>query len=115
MRTKNDKLKIIGTILFVTLIPIAYNLIVDYFNSPKWTNFVSNEGQFKIEFPNKPTEITKLVRTEYGQLPIHIISYDASNDNSPNLSYIVSYVDYPDTVIDSYASDNFSEIFKSHK
>lgn len=98
----NKNLKTVGTIVLVVLIPLFLKSLFAYFSSPKWIEYTSKEGRFKIEFPKSPSEKIDTLKSDYyGPLFIHLAMYDASNANDDNVTYIIGYVDYPDSLIHS--------------
>jgi hypothetical protein len=108
-RKKN--LQVIGTIAFISLIPFFYTLSTRYLNTSHWILFTSNSGRFKIEIPNTPNETIKKVKVSYGELIPHLFIYDASNTHDDNISYSISYVDYPDSLINPTDSEWNSKFY----
>lgn len=58
-------------------------------SKPEKHNYVSKEGGFEIEFPEKPIEITSREETNIGLFEWHTAKVDTENDL--NLSYSISY------------------------
>ena len=96
----NMKLKIAGSIFLICILYFGINFFARYINTSKWVNYENKQGRFRIEFPNKPIEIDKLVNSPNGELLAKIFIYDASKNKDDNLSYNISYVDYPDSLVD---------------
>ena len=63
--------------------------------SPK-PNFRSEEGKFAIWFEEKPEQSTQSVPTEAGEILVTMFMYE----KSPAEVYIVSYNDYPETLLE---------------
>jgi hypothetical protein len=113
MRTPGKKT--IGITIIVAIISVACNSGTGYIETAKWTNFISEDGRFKIEFPQKPNEATKVAKTKLGEIILHYYSYDAStdDDNKDNIFvYYVSYADYPESIVDSNDIEFISHLLR---
>ena len=63
--------------------------------------FTSDEGYFSISFPGEPTESSQEISTELGPITIFFYTYDYRNG-----AYLVSYLDYPDEIIEQSDSND---------
>ncbi|HKC68833.1 MAG TPA: hypothetical protein VKG26_11430 [Bacteroidia bacterium] len=69
--------------------------------SDSWYLVESKPFGFKIEFPVKPAEQTKVINSELGELNMNMFLYDASKAKDDNLVYLASYTEYPKDAVDS--------------
>ena len=64
----------------------------------KWYQFESTQFGFKVEFPAKPIEKTKLTSTLAGDLTLNMFEYIVPKEKEatdPNMVYMASYIEYP--------------------
>ncbi|MCF8231715.1 MAG: hypothetical protein K9J27_05940 [Bacteroidales bacterium] len=105
MKNKTTKL------FFTSLMLLS---IMSFAKPETWFLLEAEQYGFKIEFPKEPTENSQVVNSEIGELETNIFTYDASKDDKDdNLTYSVSYTEYPDSLINSEKTENlsvFSEI-----
>ncbi len=67
-----------------------------------WTVVNSKEGKFKIQFPSKPKESAKLVKSPTGDVTMNVFMLDAgAGSDKENKLYMTIYSDYPNQVINS--------------
>ncbi|MEQ6124506.1 hypothetical protein AAON49_09915 [Pseudotenacibaculum sp. MALMAid0570] len=71
--------------------------------------FKNKEGRFKISFPSQPILSEKSGETEYGKLTN--FSFKSVSKNDDNLSYQLSYLDYPLSFTDTLTVDHIYALF----
>ena len=59
----------------------------------------SPEGRFKVMIPAGYNITNFTVITDFGPVTNRIYTYESKNDSDDNLKYVVSYGDYPDSVV----------------
>ena len=86
-------------------------LVFAFTKSETWYHFESTPFGFKIEFPAKPTEKTKVINSSVGELTINMFEYAGSKENNSelNLLYMASYTEYPHS-IDAGQKDKQKEL-----
>jgi len=81
--------------------------------SDKWYLYESKPFSFKVEFPDKPTEKTKVLNTAEGDLNLNLFEYVAhKTETEPALVYIVSYIEYPIATVNSDDKKKLKELYK---
>ncbi len=76
-----------------------------------WTEFNSVEGRFRILTPGDFTEKTDSVTTPLGKLAHHTFYFQSEDKAAENLFYMVSYCDYPESVVFEDSTDLAAEFF----
>lgn len=71
-----------------------------------WFNYVSKEGNYKIQFPASPKEQTQTVASAVGDLTMYIALVESEDEQAANLLYMSAYCAYPG---DKVNSDNPKE------
>ncbi len=71
--------------------------------------FQDKKGKFKIFFPAKPKITKQSGETEYGKITIY--SFKSEPENDDNLSYEVSYLDYPESFADTLSIKSVYALF----
>ena len=97
------------TILFFSIIAT----LISFKAINEWYQYDSPE--FKVLFPKTPTNTTKKVNTEAGEIQMQVYMYNASKDESDqNLIYSVSSSEYPKEHIQSHIKhDNLNSFFRN--
>jgi hypothetical protein len=68
--------------------------------APKWTLFKDFDGKFQVEIPCSSMEQkTQTMETAIGKLEYHSFYCTPKEDNAENKVFLVSYVDYPATML----------------
>ncbi|MGH2667497.1 hypothetical protein [Flavobacterium sp.] len=91
-------------------------LLLAGFNiNSNWYSFESKSFGFKIEFPQKPTLSSDNAQTELGVLKIKTIVYDAeaSKSQDDNLTYLVNYIEYPASKVNSNNKQQLQSIYEN--
>ena len=82
--------------------------------SQDWQPFLSYEGRFRVMVPGSMVEKVDSIDTDIGTLAYHNFYYQEENDEeSDNLLYMVSFVDYPEGSIHSDSTDLLEEFFEA--
>ena len=97
--------------LTLTLFLILF-LNISFASTKGW--YLLQTDTYSIEFPKKPAKQIDMVTSAYGNLQMKTYTYDASQSNNDNnLSYRISSVAYPDSVINSDKKEKLTIFFKS--
>ncbi|HXU27692.1 MAG TPA: hypothetical protein VN698_10700 [Bacteroidia bacterium] len=79
-----------------------------------WYPFESKAFGFKVEFPAKPIEKVKVIDTEQGELNLNLFEYVSKKTNTePELVYIVSYIEYPTSNINTSDKVQLKQFYKT--
>ena len=97
---KNIKLTlailIVLTILsFKEYKPIKINNTLNYNLNLSKKYFSSEDGNFKVNFSGKPTETSEVIKTEAGNIELHMFMYEKSATEIE----MIAYSDYPTSII----------------
>ena len=57
--------------------------------------YTSDEGQFSVSMPGKPSKEIKNITTAAGSITMHVFTVE-----KPDIAYMVAYSDYPNVVIE---------------
>lgn len=87
-------------ILFVSNIATAQNPV-----------YKNEAGRFKINFPKTPEATVRDQETEIGTLKMHLFVNDMSKYKNENNAYLLTYIDYPDSLISSDFKDEIVDDF----
>ncbi|MEN9444918.1 MAG: hypothetical protein RIS47_1809 [Bacteroidota bacterium] len=82
-----------------------------FIESQNWTR-VLDQTQFFISFPSKYSLETQEIQSELGPLSTTTLRCEAT-DGDPNISYTITYTDYPAHVIHSDYTDMWDDIFNN--
>jgi len=77
-----------------------------------WQEHVSQAGHFQILVPGSFTEKTDSVKTDVGTLVYHTF-FLQTDSTAENLFYMVSYCDYPASVVFADSTDLVEDFFKT--
>lgn len=80
-------------------------------NNNKWKEYISYEGEFKVETPGEIKEVINTAETTLGQLEYHIFVHQDTDSDADNLMYMISYCDYPQGSIHSDSTELIKEFF----
>ncbi|WP_284653003.1 hypothetical protein [Flavobacterium terrisoli] len=76
-------------LLLLTLSLLSFNSITDW--------YIYNSENFKISFPEKPTEEDKTMQTLAGEIKVKTLIYKAQSVDEKNLRYFMSINDLPNS------------------
>lgn len=76
-----------------------------------WLEIQSNEGKFRIVAPGKMKAKVDSIDTEIGKMAYHTLYYNAEEEGSDNLHYMLSYCDYPEYTVHSDSLELVKEFF----
>ena len=80
-------------------------------NSFYWKSIINTEGNFRISFPIKPTQLNSQIQSSFGLLNEKTLGCGYDGKNS---LYSISYLDYPDSIINSGSPNTIIDsIFKN--
>ena len=103
--------RMVTKLFTVSLILLA---LTSFIKPKKWFVLESEQYGYKIEFPRKPSESPQVVNSAIGELKMNIFIYDASETGKDdNLVYMVSYTEYPDTLINSENTEILADFFRN--
>lgn len=72
---------------------------LSFAKAQEWTKYKSAEMNFSILFPKSPAESEQSTPTALGNMTLHILMADLSQDASAsNMLYMVNYTAFPDSV-----------------
>jgi hypothetical protein len=91
-----------GSGVHIIRILILVFVLLSSVSADNWQSYTIENGNFTIEFPGEPNEQTKKVATEFGNLDMNILVY-----SDKDLSYTVTYTDYPSSVLSTVNIDTF--------
>ncbi|MCC6722984.1 MAG: hypothetical protein IT258_00645 [Saprospiraceae bacterium] len=81
------------------------------FSQDAWTEQTNQAGRFRILLPGNFTEKIDSVKTEVGPLVYHTFFLQNNDQGAENLFYMVSYCDYPASVVFADSVGLAEEIF----
>ncbi len=87
--------------LLFTLL-IGFNLLSI---EPVWRDYISYQGDFKVNVPGDFKEVIKTAETSMGSLEYHVFVYRDNDPEADNLIYMISYCDYPNGSLHSDSTD----------
>jgi hypothetical protein len=82
-----SKIKNICLIIFSTLVCLSFNIQTDW--------YVLDSSNFKVSFPEKPSEEKKIMQTLAGEVEANTFTYKAKSLDQKNLRYYFSYNELP--------------------
>jgi hypothetical protein len=91
--------------------PILFLLSTAFFTQNHWQLYTSPDGRFQIEVPGSFTEKTDSVKTDVGDLVYHTF-FLQTDSTAENLFYMVSYCDYPASVVFADSTGLAEDFFK---
>jgi hypothetical protein len=101
---KNIKFYILG---FVTI------LTMSFVGAKVWYLLSSKEFGFKIEFPEKPSEKSDVLKVSVGKLKLNTYMLQPSSKNEDeNLAYSANYTEYPPSTVNSDNKDEADSYLK---
>ena len=90
---------------------ILFLLSTAFFAQNTWQVYTSRDGRFQIEVPGSFTEKTDSVKTDVGNLVYHTF-FLQTDSTAENLFYMVSYCDYPASVVFADSTGLAADFFK---
>lgn len=90
---------------------ILFLLSTAFFIQNTWQVYTSPDGRFQIQVPGSFTEKTDSVKTDVGNLVYHTF-YLQTDSTAENLFYMVSYCDYPPSVVFADSTGLAEDFFK---
>lgn len=81
--------------------------------NPKWQEFISYDGDFKVNTPGTIKEVINTAETTLGTLEYHIFVHRDNDKDADNQMYMVSYCDYPIGSIHSDSTELVNEFLKA--
>ncbi len=92
---------------------ILFLLSTAFFIQNTWQVYTSPDGRFQIQVPGSFTEKTDSVKTDVGDLVYHTFFLQTADSTAENLFYMVSYCDYPPSVVFADSTGLAEEFFKT--
>ncbi len=83
------------------------------FAQAEWQEHVSVEGRFRVLLPGNFTEKVDSVETEIGHLVYHTFFLQTDEKTADNLFYMVSYCDYPASMVLADSVGLMEELFQT--
>ncbi len=83
------------------------------FSQTLWQLQTNLDGRFSILLPGSFTEKTDTVKTDVGQLVYHTFFLQTDEKTADNLFYMVSYCDYPASVVFADSADLVKQFFET--
>lgn len=80
------------TVLIMSLLPAWMQAQT----KPKWEEFRSLEGRFRVLTPGAMRTKTDTMETAIGKLAYHTFFFEDAEQNTENAVYLLSYCDYPE-------------------
>lgn len=93
--------------LFLLFLPFLF------ISQDPWQAFSSPVGRFEIQVPGAFTEKSDTVATEVGKLVYKTYFIQLEEGADDNLFYMVSYCDYPESIVISDSTEMVQEFFES--
>ena len=92
------------------LLPVVLMITLCSFAAADWMEIKNKDGGFKISFPKKPQESSEDMNTEIGTITLHMLMYDVDGQTDENMTYGLTYMDFPGKVINSDLKDEQLEV-----
>lgn len=90
-------------LVFIVLSSLSYD----------WIEFQSVFGRFSVQLPKWPVENLQHIPTPNGDLNSYIFTVELSDTASAEVAYLVSFTDFPPSVIHSDKKHTLDQFFKN--
>jgi hypothetical protein len=97
----------------VCMSSILFLISTAIFAQNAWQEHTNPEGRFRIMLPGSFTEKVDSVKTEIGTLAYHTLFLQTNDEAADNLFYMVSYCDYPASMVFADSVGLTEEFFQS--
>lgn len=102
---QNNKMKKLPLLL------ICFLLLNNAFAQNKWEQF--KDKDFQLMFPQKPVQESQIIQSEIGPLNLDMYTYQpAEAAKDLNALYMITYVVYPDSIINSDKKEMIKGVFR---